>query len=110
MKKVSAVIVAWLFVLFDGYDLIVYGTVQPRLIAEWHISPSLAGSVGSLAFLGMMIGALVAGRLADSIGRKRAILASGIVLSVFSVLCAVAPSWEIFGAFRFLAGRARLTE
>ena len=104
MKKVSAVIVAWLFVLFDGYDLIVYGTVQPRLIAEWHMSPSLAGSVGSLAFLGMMIGALVAGRLADSIGRKRAILASGIVLSVFSVLCAVAPSWEIFGAFRFLAG------
>jgi AAHS family benzoate transporter-like MFS transporter len=103
-KNLGPVIVAWLFVLFDGYDLIVYGTVQPRLMAEWGLSPSLAGSVGSLVFLGMMLGALVAGRLCDSLGRKRVIVWCGVVLSVFSVLCAVSPSWEVFGLFRFLAG------
>lgn len=104
MTRFTPVIIAWLFVLFDGYDLIVYGTVQPHLIAEWHLTPSLAGSIGSLAFLGMMIGAIIAGRLSDSIGRKRAIIGCGIVLSVFSALCAVAPSWQVFGLFRLLAG------
>ncbi|UQN28976.1 MFS transporter [Brachybacterium kimchii] len=104
MKRFLPVIVAWLFVLFDGYDLIVYGTVQPRLIEEWGMSPALAGSVGSLAFLGMMIGAVVAGRLSDSIGRKKAIIGCGIVLSVFSFLCALSPSWQVFGLFRLFAG------
>ena len=35
---VIAVIVCWLFVVFDGYDLIVYGNVISSLQAEWGIS------------------------------------------------------------------------
>ena len=104
MKNFTPILIAWLFILFDGYDLIVYGTVQPRLIAEWGLSPALAGTVGSLAFLGMMIGALLGGRLSDSLGRKKAIIWSGVILSVFTVLCAIAPNWQVFGLFRLLAG------
>ncbi|GAA1482694.1 aromatic acid/H+ symport family MFS transporter [Gordonia sinesedis] len=98
------VALCWLFVVFDGYDLIVYGNVIPSLQDEWGISASTAGTIGSLAFLGMMIGAVLAGRLSDRIGRKRAIIGCAVVLSVFTALCAVAPGPEAFGALRFLAG------
>ena len=99
-----AVIVCWLFVVFDGYDLIVYGTVLPSLQDEWGISAATAGTLGSLAFLGMMIGAVLAGRLSDLIGRKQAVIGCAIVLSVFTALCAVATGPVTFGVLRLIAG------
>ncbi|MDQ6755057.1 MAG: aromatic acid/H+ symport family MFS transporter [Actinomycetota bacterium] len=101
-----AVLVCWLLVVFDGYDLIVYGTVQSSLISStgWGLTKATAGTLGSLAFLGMMIGAIFAGRLADALGRRRTILACAIVFSVFSIGCAFAPSAVVFGLLRLLAG------
>nr|WP_129587410.1 aromatic acid/H+ symport family MFS transporter [Arthrobacter alpinus] len=101
-----AVLVCWLLVVFDGYDLIVYGTVQSSLINDtgWGLTKATAGTVGSLAFAGMMIGAIFAGRLADKLGRRTTILGCSIAFSLFSVLCAFAPNAYIFGALRLLAG------
>ncbi|MBV6760849.1 MFS transporter [Rhodococcus opacus] len=99
-----AVVVCWLFVVFDGYDLIVYGNVIPSLQKEWGISAATAGTLGSLAFLGMMIGAVLAGRLSDVVGRKRAVIGCAIVLSVFTALCALATGPVMFGALRLIAG------
>ncbi|WKK12644.1 aromatic acid/H+ symport family MFS transporter [Rhodococcus ruber] len=99
-----AVIVCWLFVVFDGYDLIVYGNVISSLEDEWGISAATAGTLGSLAFLGMMIGAVLAGRLSDAIGRKQAVIGCVVVLSVFTTLCAVATGPIMFGAMRLIAG------
>ncbi|WP_255771116.1 MFS transporter [Pseudarthrobacter sulfonivorans] len=102
----AAVLVCWLLVVFDGYDLIVYGTVQSSLISEtgWGLTKATAGTIGSMAFVGMMIGAIFAGRMADSWGRRRTILGCAVVFSVFTVLCAFAPSAAIFGVLRLLAG------
>ncbi|UGQ39678.1 MFS transporter [Rhodococcus aetherivorans] len=99
-----AVIVCWLFVVFDGYDLIVYGNVISSLQDEWGISSATAGTLGSLAFLGMMIGAVLAGRLSDAIGRKQAVIGCVVVLSVFTTLCAFATGPFMFGAMRLIAG------
>src|SRR5215510_8540862 len=99
-----AVIVCWLFVVFDGYDLIVYGNVIPSLQRDWGISAAAAGTLGSLAFLGMMIGAVLAGRLSDAIGRKRAVIGCAVILSVFTALCALATGPAVFGALRLIAG------
>ncbi|MGD7001807.1 MFS transporter [Corynebacterium halotolerans] len=103
-RRLAAVLIGWFFVVFDGYDLIVYGTVQSELMEEWNLSAGTAGTVGSTAFLGMVIGAVFIGRLSDRMGRKVAVIGSVIVLSVFTLLCAVAPNPWIFGAFRLLAG------
>jgi MFS transporter, AAHS family, benzoate transport protein len=102
----AAVLVCWLLVVFDGYDLIVYGTVQSSLISEtgWGLSKATAGTIGSMAFVGMMIGAIFAGRMADSWGRRRTILGCAIVFSLFTILCAFAPSAPVFGVLRLLAG------
>jgi AAHS family benzoate transporter-like MFS transporter len=99
-------LLCWLIVVFDGYDLIVYGTTIPPLLKEkgWGLTPASAGLIGSLAFAGMLVGALAAGYLADRLGRRQTILWCTLWFSVFTVLCAVATGPEAFGVFRFLAG------
>ncbi len=92
--------------VFDGYDLIVYGTVQSSLINDtgWGLTKATAGTVGSMAFLGMMIGAIFAGRMSDTWGRRRTIVGCATVFSLFTILCAFAPNAPVFGGLRLLAG------
>jgi AAHS family benzoate transporter-like MFS transporter len=107
-RRVALLVTAlcWVVVVFDGYDLIVYGTVLPRLLTEpgWHLTPSSAGLLGSLAFAGMLIGAVLAGTLADRIGRRRMVILCALWFSGFMALCAVAAGPVTFGALRFIAG------
>lgn len=105
-RSVLAVLVCWLLVVFDGYDLIVYGTVQGSLISDtgWGLTKATAGTIGSMAFVGMMIGAVFAGRMSDTWGRRRTIIGCAIVFSVFTILCAFAPNAPVFGGLRLLAG------
>ncbi len=107
-RRSAALVIAlcWLIVVFDGYDLIVYGTTIPSLLAEpgWHLTPGTAGTIGSLAFVGMLVGALTAGSLADRLGRRRTIIGCVAWFSVFTGLCGLAASPEMFGGLRFLAG------
>ncbi|GAA5153736.1 aromatic acid/H+ symport family MFS transporter [Pseudonocardia eucalypti] len=103
---ITVTVLCWVLVVFDGYDLIVYGTVVPALLHEpgWGLNPASAGLLGSLAFLGMLIGALLAGFLCDRLGRRATILACTVWFSLFTALCAVAEGPAAFGAFRLLAG------
>ncbi|WP_284981161.1 aromatic acid/H+ symport family MFS transporter [Arthrobacter sp. efr-133-TYG-118] len=105
-RSAAAVLVCWLLVVFDGYDLIVYGTVQSSLITNtgWGLTKATAGTVGSMAFLGMMIGAIFAGRMSDSWGRRRTIIACAALFSLFTILCAFSPNAFVFGGLRLLAG------
>lgn len=100
------VAICWATVIFDGYDLVVYGAVVPSLLQyrEWALTPEEAGAIGAYALVGMLIGALVAGALTDAFGRRKIILISISWFSVGMVLCALAPSPELFGLFRFVTG------
>lgn len=105
-RMLLAVALCWLLVIFDGYDLIVYGTVQSALMSQtgWGLDRASAGTLGSLAFLGMLLGALFAGRLSDHWERRNTILACTALFSVFTVLCSFVPDPVWFGAFRLIAG------
>jgi AAHS family benzoate transporter-like MFS transporter len=96
----------FLTIVFDGYDLIVYGSAVPSLLAEpsWQLGPAQAGAIGSYALMGMLIGALGAGALTDVVGRRRIMLAGITWFSVMMVACALAPDPGLLGLFRFLAG------
>lgn len=103
-----AVVIALCFVaiVFDGYDLVVYGAVVPDLLAypAWDLSPVGAGNIGSYALVGMLIGALLIGYLTDVVGRRAVMIASVTSFSLMMLACSVAPGPELFGLFRFLAG------
>lgn len=59
-----------LIIIFDGYDLVIYGVVLPLLMQEWSLTSVQAGMLASTALCGMMFGAMLFGALADKIGRK----------------------------------------
>jgi len=94
----------WSMVVFDGYDLTVYGTVVPSLKTEWTITASTLGWLGSLPLIGMLIGAIVAGTLADHIGRRWAILSAAIWFTIWTAAAGLATGPTMFGTFRFLCG------
>jgi MFS transporter, AAHS family, benzoate transport protein len=93
-----------LIIIFDGYDLVIYGVVMPLLMKEWGLSPLQAGSMGSAALFGMMAGAMFFGPLSDKIGRKKAITICVILFSGFTVLNGFARDITEFVVCRFIAG------
>jgi AAHS family benzoate transporter-like MFS transporter len=93
-----------MIIAFDGYDLVVYGTVVPVLIDKWSLTAVEAGAMGSYGLFGMMFGAIFFGALADRIGRKNVIAITLILFSLFTFLCGFAETPTLFSTFRFLAG------
>lgn len=93
-----------LIIIFDGYDLVIYGVVLPLLMQEWSLTAVQAGMLASTALCGMMFGAMFFGTLADKIGRKNVILICITLFSGFTFLGAFASSPFEFGVLRFLAG------
>ena len=91
-------------IVFDGYDLVIYGSALSSILAEWGITPKEAGSLQSLALFGMMLGALVFGPLADKIGRKKVIIMCVALFSVFTAAIVFVNDPTTFGIFRFIAG------
>src|SRR5699024_9457610 len=106
INKFHGLLLFWgaLLMLFDGFDLTVYGAAVPSLMEEWDISAVQAGRYGSYALFGMMFGALLFGTLADRLGRKKIILICVSIFSLFMLLAAIAPNPEIFGLLRFITG------
>ncbi|WP_082748516.1 MFS transporter [Nocardioides jensenii] len=94
--------------LFDGYDLVVYGTVVPTLLADdsqiGRLTPEQAGTLGSWALIGVLVGALTAGAIGDLVGRRRIMLVNIAWFSVGMALTATTSSVVTFGAGRFLTG------
>uniref|UniRef100_UPI003F4976DF MFS transporter n=1 Tax=Nonomuraea sp. CA-252377 TaxID=3240003 RepID=UPI003F4976DF len=99
-------VLCWLAVVADGFDLIVYGSVLPTLADEpgWQVGPQSLSVIGALTFLGMLIGAITIGLLSDRAGRRLPLLGCLIWFSLCMIGCALAPSPEVLGAARFLAG------
>ncbi len=91
-------------IIFDGYDLVIYGTVLPVLMKIWNLTPVEAGSLASYALFGMMFGAFLFGTIGNRIGSKSAIITCILLFSGFTVLCGFAQSPTMFAIFRFIAG------
>ncbi len=93
-----------LVIIFDGYDLVIYGVVLPKLMEQWALTPIQAGALGSYALFGMMFGALIFGPLSDKIGRKKVIAITVTIFSGMTFLNGFATTPTEFGICRFIAG------
>lgn len=94
--------------LFDGYDLVVYGTVLPGLLADagqiGHFDAATAGLLGSWALIGVLVGSLACGAIGDFFGRRRLMLAGIAWFSLGMFATALATDVTAFGALRFATG------
>jgi MFS family permease len=76
----------------DAYDLFVIGVVMSLVKPIWHIGKVEESLVDSTALLAAAIGALLFGRVADMLGRKRIYGFEVLVLAAGATGCAFAPN------------------
>jgi AAHS family 4-hydroxybenzoate transporter-like MFS transporter len=67
-----------LVLIVDSFDSTSIGFVAPRLSAVWHLAPGALGPVFAWGFFGQLLGAVIAGPVADRLGRK-AVLIVGVI-------------------------------
>jgi len=93
-----------LIIIFDGYDLVIYGVALPLLMQQWSLTAVEAGLLASAALFGMMFGAMIFGTLSDKLGRKKTILICVTLFSGFTFIGAFAKGPTEFAILRFIAG------
>src|SRR4051795_6933429 len=94
--------------IFDGYDLVVYGAVVSTFLRDptqiGTVTPAIAGALGSYALIGVLVGALIAGSVGDILGRRKVMLFSYAWFSIGMGMTALTSSVAAFGLMRFLTG------
>jgi len=101
-RKIFAIVAtAW---LFDSMDLAALTFVLGSIKAEFGLSATQTGLLASSSFVGMFLGAGVAGLLSDRFGRKPIFQISMIIWGVGSLLCGFATDYESLMWYRVVLG------
>lgn len=103
---IGVAMLAFTAIAADGYDLTIFGASTPDLLAysDWGLTPARLGLIASTAIMGMALGSIVSGMLADRFGARRIFLLCVTWFSIGMLLCAAAPTAELLGIARFATG------
>ena len=99
-KSVGLVIaLAFLALVFDGYDLVVYGTIVDSILAyeKWGLTTAETGAMNSLALLGMALGGWMSGKVFDLTGSYHAAFVNGIAWNLLNLSIAAMLLWRVRG-------------
>ena len=101
---IRLLVLSFVVMLTDGYDLLAASYGAPALIADWHVNPSDLGPMFSASPLGIVVGAPLLGWLGDRFGRRLTVILGTVIFGVFSLFCAAASSINELTILRFLTG------
>jgi MFS transporter, AAHS family, 4-hydroxybenzoate transporter len=90
--------------LLDGFDTQCIGFLAPAIARELGLAMKAFGPVFSAGLVGLMMGALFSGPIADRVGRKIVVVGSALTFALFTILTARAATLQAFVIFRFLTG------
>lgn len=93
-----------LVLVLDGFSAQSIGFLAPSMADSLHLSVRTFGPVFAAALIGLTLSSLIAGPLADRVGRKAPIILSTITFATFSIATARATSFDELVALRFLTG------
>ncbi|MCX5544114.1 MFS transporter [Paraburkholderia sp. CNPSo 3076] len=104
--QIVALTLCALCVLMDGFDVQVIGYVAPPIIHDWRLAKADVGVVFSAGLLGLVIGTFGLSMLADRMGRRPLLIATTLLLGIFSIFTALAGSLPELTVLRLLSGLA----
>ncbi|MFP5108485.1 MFS transporter [Neobacillus sp. C211] len=90
--------------MFDAMDVGMLSFIIAALKVEWELTPGQMGWIGSVNSIGMAVGALIFGLMADKVGRKNVFIITLLLFSVGSGLSAMTTTLTAFLVLRFFIG------
>ncbi|MGK9053825.1 MFS transporter [Neorhizobium sp. CSC1952] len=90
----------------DAMQVLAVGFTAASIAATFGLTVPQALQTGTVFFLGMLLGAIGFGRLADRIGRRRVLIVTVACDALFGTLSIFAPDFTILLVLRFLTGAA----
>ncbi|WP_432785949.1 4-hydroxybenzoate transporter PcaK [Oligella sp. MSHR50489EDL] len=91
-------------VLLDGLDIAIIAYLAPLIRTDLGLETTQLPYLFSSGVLGLMIGSLLFGPLADRYGRKNILILSSILFAIFTIACGFAPNFYLLVICRFLTG------
>jgi MFS transporter, AAHS family, 4-hydroxybenzoate transporter len=91
-------------IVLDGFDLTLIGVTMPKIAEALRADPKALGLAIGAGQIGPLVGAIVFGMVADSMGRKRMLILSAIIFGFFTFLTAYITSVHQLAACRLFAG------
>ncbi|MEG3145352.1 MFS transporter [Sphingomonas sp. RT2P30] len=88
----------------DGFDVLSISFAAPGIAAEWGIDRAALGVVLSMELIGMALGSILLGGVADRIGRRRTILGCLVVMVSGMFMVTTARSIFVLSIWRVLTG------
>jgi MFS family permease len=88
----------------DAYDLFVIGIVVALLKPEWSLSTSQVSLLNSITLLASAVGAIVFGRIADILGRKKIYGFEVLILAIGALASAFSPNYTFLLVCRAILG------
>ncbi len=106
MGRLQVAVVALCIALnaIDGFDVLAISFAAPGIAAEWGIDRAVLGVVLSMELVGMALGSVLIGNLADRIGRRPVILGCLVAMTLGMFLAAFASSVAMLSATRLFTG------
>ncbi|QUN32319.1 MFS transporter [Cupriavidus sp. KK10] len=90
--------------MLEYYDNAIFAYASPTIKAHTNLSTEQIGAISSAFFIGMIIGALVGGRLSDQWGRRSVLVWTTVLYSLGALATAFAPTYETILASRVITG------
>lgn len=99
-------ILCWVVVMLDGFDLVVLGAAIPTLTGTGAIGFTNSGATwaSSLTYVGAALGAAGVGVLTSRLGRRKVIIGCVALFSTLTLLLPLAPNVAVFALLRMIAG------
>lgn len=88
----------------EGMDIMFISFAMTMIIAEFNIDLATGGLISSITNIGMLLGGIVFGVLADKYGRVKVFTYTIILFAIGTALTGVATSIEQVYVYRFIAG------
>ena len=103
-QQIAAVALCILLLAVDGYDILSIRFAAPGIANEWGIDRAALGLVLSMELIGMGVGALVVGDIADRVGRRPVILVGLVIVAAGMALAATATGVTYLSIYRLVTG------
>lgn len=102
--NVKIVLLSFLVMLSDGYDLQAISLAGPGLVQSWHLDRAALGPVFSASLVGMFFGGPLFAYVGDRFGRRPAIIWASLLYGAVTLAAAFATSVDELIALRFITG------